>query len=88
MKTIVERLREHWLAWGSPTERDEGVNESVMAFDCKEASDTLERVQEVLTGLATEVDENGYVFCAVCFRFEKDGHDPECGIAALLKELG
>lgn len=75
-KTLLERLRENWEAWGSPADRDKCVNETCMAMDCKEAADEIDRLalrsskDRVCRGCAHEIPWD-WVFCAWC-GFEND----------------
>ncbi len=44
---LKTRLLSHWEAWGRPTNRDECINETLMAFDCKAAADLLAALDEL-----------------------------------------
>lgn len=45
---LVTHLREHYVNWGAPESREQALNESVMAWDCKEAADEIERLRREL----------------------------------------
>lgn len=54
MSDLISRLLENWSAWGAPTDRDECVNEKLMAMDCKEAADEIKRLRATNTTSATQ----------------------------------
>lgn len=85
---LVWRLLNKWRAWGAPTIRDECINETCMAMDCKEAADEISRLQadvERLTSWVADLQSGMYVNCVYCGHRYGPGETTPVSMADALK---
>ena len=80
MTNLLARLRHDWVNWGSPTDRETAVGEEVMAMDCKEAVDEIERLLAALSG-ASHCENCGGLIVTACLSCGRQDYRNEAGPA-------
>ena len=54
LNTLRNRLLQHWMAWGAPSDPALCMNETSMAFACKQAAHVIDELTSTLWDLYLE----------------------------------